>query len=157
MMDPRKTQITFPQLLWGFSALVIITAIILGIGLTGGPGKQRILKRDRERVTQLERLRNGIDEFTRQKGRLPQSLTELRQTKTVHIPRRFYVDPYTGEPFDYTAFKKEYELCATFEAPTEDNEATMSNVWNHSVGYQCTRLPMASLPPGEKREPEPPQ
>jgi len=119
------------QILGGISVVLVIAGIVLGFFAAGTPAEARLRKFDLERVQNLDQIISGVDRFTRDNRRLPESLDELKRDSRYRYHVSSTADPETGEEYEYTALSSsgtsgtstsyadlEYELCAKFTLST---------------------------------------
>ena len=130
----------------------------------GSPAKQRSLRLDNQRVTDLQNIQDRVINYWQQKEKLPIVLNDLADPiSNYSIP----VDPEfnKGNVYEYIVKDKlSFELCATFslDTPKGWQESNYSNIngpafpsdvnvgstvaypagavnqsWNHSVGRTC--------------------
>lgn len=118
-----------------FTALVVVCllAVIIGAFIIDAPAVTRMKRQDQERVNHMNQISAMIISYFIEKDELPVDLSAPRFS-TIK-------DPETKQPYDYNLINEnEYELCATFAQPAEQNGMTFVGGadWNyHGVGYQC--------------------
>jgi Domain of unknown function (DUF5671) len=139
---------------WGVSGVVLIS-IIAGFFIVGSPMKQREIRFDEQRVTDLQNIQNSLINFWTQKDKLPDNLDSLRDSISGFVPP---VDPETGKPYDFKIVSPlSFNLCADFHWPSLDQSfgASKGGVsptpvypmgyygggadqnWSHQGGSQC--------------------
>lgn len=106
--------------------VLILAAVIGGFVIVGSPSKQRDIRFDSQRVSDLTNIQWRLVNAWQQTGKLPQSLDALRDPISgANIP----TDPETGAAYAYTAKSgtaptdssmPSFELCATFALPSQD-------------------------------------
>lgn len=103
---------------WGVGALVLLT-IISGFFIMGTPGQIRLYRFDDQKVQDLTNIQYQIVNYYQQKSKLPASLAEVADPLSGNsIP----TDPQTGEAYTYKVKAPlTFELCATFNAETQQN------------------------------------
>jgi Domain of unknown function (DUF5671) len=111
------------MVLWGFSSL-------------GAPKTQRALRSDEARVQALYQLSAKIHAPWNANSlldrKLPDALGELTDVQTS--------DPFTHAPYEYhVKGGTQYELCATFSLPSQQDESRPS-MWTHPAGHYCFSL-----------------
>lgn len=140
--------------------VVTILAIVLGFMAVGSPTKQRNLKYDNTRVSDLNSIQWQIINYWQQKGTLPASLKELNDSISGYIIPQ---DPKTKMDYEYKVVsspKTSFELCADFALESTDDKGrgasyggggfgvatdAMYSVgyfdgtenWKHSAGKSC--------------------
>jgi type II secretory pathway pseudopilin PulG len=141
--------------------VVALLAVVLGFVVVGSPTKQRNLRFDSTRVSDLSNIQWQIINHWQQKSVLPGSLSDLEDSVSGYsIPK----DPETKADYGYKIIaangKPSFELCADFALETPDNKGrgdyygkggyaiatdTMYSVgysdgdnnWKHSAGKSC--------------------
>jgi len=113
--------------------VIVLVAIVAGFLAVGSPTKQRNLRYDSERVSDLNGIQWQVLNHWQQKGKLPSALADLNDSISGYkIP----LDPKTETAYEYfvktpladtdaapaLSSKPSFELCATFALPTQDNE-----------------------------------
>ena len=127
-------------------SLIIITAAITGLLVSGSPAKERLRQTDRERISDLEQMRyNVINLFYSNQDRLPTDLNEAFTVATINSA--YLQDPETGEPYSYRPIDdRNYELCATFVLSSDDQENMISPNYVYNPGYTCFRFSVTPYP-----------
>lgn len=130
------------------AAIAVLASIVLGFLAIGSPATQRSLRFDNMRVMHLEQIQWELINYWQTKERLPAALAELQNDISgFRVP----VDPETQTAYEYTMKSpREFELCATFELSTPENQVTwrdgssvtrpfpsMEGNWDHEAGRQC--------------------
>jgi len=131
---------------WAAGAIILASAI-LGFSLMGSPAKQRDLRFDEERISDLQEIQNGVVDYWYQKEILPQNLDELNVTG-----RAVANDPETAKDYEYkTTGEISFEICADFKTELTAQEMrdkeyyrysraglkTEPQNWIHNVGRAC--------------------
>jgi hypothetical protein len=98
--------------------LIALIGIVLGFMIVGSPTKQRSIRFDNQRVSDLQNIQWQIVNYWQQKGKLPNSLDEVKDPISgVTIP----VDPESNNPYKYSVINAtKFELCATFDLDQQD-------------------------------------
>ncbi len=107
---------------WGVCG-VIIAAIIAGLYVSGSPANRRRITLDERRVSSLTQLSNALDTHAQTKGGLPPTLEALAQAQPYLMTE--LRDPTTGALYEYRLLNTStstYELCATFDLPTQEDQ-----------------------------------
>jgi len=128
---------------WGVSLIVAI-AVIGGFFVAGSPFKQRLVRFDSQKVSDLQAIQYEILRFWQQKDRLPTALSELEDSITgFRVP----MDPQTNGSYVYHAREAlSFELCATFNLPSEESRVAVPRFepigfpesnWEHPEGEYC--------------------
>jgi hypothetical protein len=137
-----------------FGLVLVLAAIIAGFVVVGSPSKQRALRFDAQRVSDLSTVQWQIISYWQQKGKLPASLDMLNDPiSNFTIPK----DPDTVVSYEYASTTKySFDLCATFFEKSQDGigrggsypgmsystdvaypTGGVSNSWTHAAGRVC--------------------
>ncbi len=132
------------RFVWGVSAAIVIL-IIYGFIAAGSPFRQRLVRFDAQKVNDLQMIQGQIIYYWQQKGRLPETLADLRDTISGFAAPQ---DPQSGDAYAYTKKNDlDFSLCARFNLESEANsrdsvakplgpyEAPFS--WQHAAGEVC--------------------
>lgn len=159
-----------PGLFRGFGWVVgvlIAAGIALGFLYGGSPEHARQLAFDHERAVRLGNLSTCVERYARNMGQLPDSLQTLRTTAAYASCGNATRDPETRQDFAYRVVRSErpqgqarvgdFELCATFALPSEEDGNGgglygMASGWTpHAAGRVCrtfaARLGEGNRPP----------
>jgi hypothetical protein len=141
MDNSQKT--AFPKILFVASSLFVVFAIIAGVIVTGGPGKQRKIRMDEKRASILVDLASEINKDYKLNSKLPSDLKFLSDTAK-------FKDPVTAKLPDYSVVdNNKYKICMTFEVSNKEAKAGDYNYDNnspysydariirHNAGYCC--------------------
>lgn len=129
-------------------SLVILFSLILGFFVIGSPAKQRAIRFDQERISDLSTIQYQIADYYRQKETLPNELNDL--TKSLYVGE-IANDPDTGEAYEYVKTGDlTFELCATFATDSKNLPPAFTSVseaydrgiidsqnWEHRSGRHC--------------------
>ena len=125
--------------------LFVTGSVLWGLWVAGSPGRARVLALDNQRETDLATIADAVDLFWDQHERLPENLEEARATRGIYVAS--IEDPATGRLYEYhRTDERNYELCARFDAASDDTEGTprsrpvhpsRSKFWEHSAGRVC--------------------
>ena len=112
---------------------VVAVAVIAGALLVGSPEEQRLLRFDRQRVTNLQLLVRALDSYWEDNLTLPTPLDELVDGRRLS---RLPLDPTTDIAYEYQITgANAYRLCADFSRPSADNAS--DDFWSHATGSHC--------------------
>jgi hypothetical protein len=117
------------------ATIAVLAVVILGLLVTGGPGKQRLIQSDLRTVRSLGNLAQQIKFKWDSAGRvLPTDLEKF--------PESARQNPATNKSFTYRPKSgSEYELCATFLIDSRNVQAQDTNdFWDHPKGNYCFLL-----------------
>ncbi len=129
-----------------WSGIVIIAAVIVGgFIVVGSPTKQRTLRFDQQRVSDLTDIQYKVLDYANKNGKIPSTLSELANSG-IRVP----LDPRSNNSYEYTPITSlgGFELCATFSLPSiNDNFSKPYAVptsplsfrynWDHGAGRVC--------------------
>jgi hypothetical protein len=131
-----------PRLAWaGF--LTASLSLMLVLWIAGNPFNQRLVRLDRQRVSDLRSLQGAISRFHKKEKRLPDSLSELKNSPDSYIERP--ADAITKKPYLYKQIDKtSYRLGAVFDlaSPVADdsNARSRDGFYQHDAGLQTFDL-----------------
>ncbi|OHA17669.1 MAG: hypothetical protein A2664_03560 [Candidatus Taylorbacteria bacterium RIFCSPHIGHO2_01_FULL_46_22b] len=133
--------------------VLVLTSIVLGFIAVGSPAKQRAIRFDNERVSDLSGIQWQIINQWQKKGVLPKSISELSDPISNYMVP---ADPETDASYGYTVKDKyTFEICADFKLPSQDNtgrggyygiDSSISypaypgkefDTWKHEAGKAC--------------------
>ncbi len=99
------------------SSMLVLGAIIFSFMIMGSPAKQRLLRLDDRRTSDLQNIQWQVINYWQQKEKLPASMNDLRDPISGYsLP----VDPEFGKGVNYEYALKDklkFELCGTFSLP----------------------------------------
>lgn len=108
----RRTVATdMPKKIAWIAVAAILASIIFGFYLFGSPAKQRDIRFDEQRASNLQEIQNNVANYWQQKKALPKDLNELSVMGYV-MP----VDPETGKQYEYSITGDLlFNLCTNFK------------------------------------------
>ncbi len=136
---------------WSIVAAVAVV-VVTGFFVAGSPFKQRLVRFDNQRVSDLQTIQSQIVYYWQQKNQLPNVLDDLRDSISGFVPPQ---DPQSGAAYRYNVTGKlSFELCAEFNLPSAAGRIGpsaptkamppapygypgASETWDHSAGSQC--------------------
>lgn len=128
---------------WSAIAVVGIT-VVWAFVLVGGPAHNRKLAADKNRIEDLQQLRQQIEQFYRSNKRLPKALKELEQEPIYSYYQLPLVDPISGEDYIFrTTSSFKYSLCAEFALPSSEASleqpryGRVKQFWTYDAGRHC--------------------
>ncbi|MFA6430673.1 MAG: DUF5671 domain-containing protein [Candidatus Paceibacterota bacterium] len=140
----KKTKIS----IYAISVIVIIAAVG-GMMTIGSPAKQRAVRMDKQRISDLMNIQSQIVYTQWQiKGEVPASLDALKDPISSFI---IPTDPETKQNYEYRRLSaNSFELCATFktESTTEQDMniaykyGAENENWKHGMGRFCFQRPI---------------
>lgn len=131
--------------IWG-SLIAALLVIAYGFYLAGSPFKQRLVRFDNQRVSDLQMIQSQLVYYWQQKDRLPASLEELKDPISGFTPPN---DPESGAPYSYEKKSElDFSLCAVFDLPFAGNKVGLAKPvgpyespenynWSHGSGNVC--------------------
>ncbi|MBI4435558.1 hypothetical protein HY630_02710 [Candidatus Uhrbacteria bacterium] len=147
--DPVKmTRVT----IWASvaSSAVIVVAIVASLFVVGGPSKQRDVRLDQDRVSDLQTIQSSLVGYWRDKEALPETLDVIEDDI---IGYRNPTDPESGEGYEYAVTGElSFQLCAMFTTVSDDSDQEAYAVpmaydykymggnfdlWSHASGRVC--------------------
>lgn len=115
--------------------IIVLGSIVWGFAVLGSPRTQQLLKRDQEKISQLQNIDSAITSYYLDKNSLPETIEELMSSNYAPYTKA------TGEEAEYSKTGKySYNLCATFnrESTNEINPYYPGDkTWKHPAGYYC--------------------
>ena len=97
--------------------VLVLGSVIYSFTIMGSPAKQRLLRLDDRRVSDLQNIQYQVINFWQQKEKLPEELSVLANPLTGYslpVPPEFE----KGEKYEYNVLGPlKFELCATFAEP----------------------------------------
>jgi hypothetical protein len=128
--------------MWGAVAFVGII-VVMGFMTAGSPFRQRDLRNDELRVSNLQTIQYQIVNYWQAKQKLPAELGNLVDSISGFIPP---VDPETGGSYGYEATGYlSFKLCANFKLQASEEvgrsdfyaKPGYSESWDHPGGEYC--------------------
>jgi len=121
------------KLILGGVVVVVVSAIVVGLWISGSPAEQRMLRADDLRISDLQRLSRSIQDFFDSTESLPSDLDVLLNGwASDEIPR----DPETDQFYTYEIVdERRFRLCAEFALDSRPNR--QPDFWSHGSGNQC--------------------
>lgn len=100
--------------------LITLIGIVLGFIIVGSPTKQRSIRFDSQRVSDLQNVQWQIVNYWQQKGKLPVNLEEVKDPISGAI---IPLDPENKTPYEYSLKNPTtFELCAIFDLEQQDTK-----------------------------------
>ena len=130
--------------------VVTLLAVVLGFMVVGSPTKQRNLRFDSTRVSDLSSIQWQVISHWQQKGVLPVSLDDLNDSISGYV---IPTDPKTKANYEYKGSivnnKANFELCATFALETPDNKGRGDYYGGNSYGIARDTMYSVGYPDGD--------
>lgn len=125
---------------WGTGILVLMV-IISAFFIVGSPNTARLIQFDEQRISDLQTIQSQVVNYWQGKEKLPATLADLNDSISGY---KAPVDPETKATYEYNivdAKKLSFELCATFNKPTQKSNPVLTyelnQNWNHEAGRTC--------------------
>ena len=141
----------------GVATVLILASIVWGFAVLGSPAKQRQVKYDEQRVSDLQNVNQFVLSYYQTHAGLPGSLSDITSENTYSV---LPVDPQTKKPYEYVLVgqsAKAYELCAEFNLASNSQNRTEPVIylgdisWAHPAGHYCytETIPVSQYPGGK--------
>lgn len=146
----RKPEEFSPRVkLFVIAACALVAAVIItGFVTAGSPFRQRLVRFDKQKVSDLQLVQGQVVNFWQQKGRLPQTLDELKDPISGFVPPR---DRQNDMAYEYrTIGALSFELCAEFNLSSKEASRIprpaeplyfppggFAENWDHGAGSTC--------------------
>ncbi len=136
----------------GVVIVVVVVTAAAGLWIAGSPVEERARRMDMARVSDLQNIANGIDQYYNLNNALPTELQALLKTRDVYVSS--VADPETGITYGYVKRSdKNYDVCADFTRSTMDGETRQepyerfdSQFWRHDAGTHCYNITVRVYP-----------
>ena len=118
------------------STVVVASAVVVGLVVSGLPGERRLERLDEARVADLRTLASAIESYWHAHAEMPEHLgTVLDGRRLLEMP----ADPVTGQWYEYELTPPDgYRLCATFDRPSPPTVRPGEEAfWKHGAGGAC--------------------
>jgi hypothetical protein len=114
-----------------FGIIMVVVTIVGGFLIVGSPAKQRAIRFDEQRISDLTTIQYQVVNYWQAKQKLPATLVDLNDPISNFIVP---TDPETKSAYEYvaTSSKPAFELCATFDLASQDT--TGQGAYNGSGG-----------------------
>jgi len=142
--DARNTLTPLKRKIWlGISIAIVLISIIWGFSVLGSPRTQKLLKYDEQKISHLQSITSGVNNYYSMKGILPNTLGEM-SGGNYYVP---LLDSQTNKPYEYKKTGNlTYEVCAEFNNASKNKDSSKnlpymygisSTSWVHPLGYYC--------------------
>lgn len=144
----KKKIFNFSVPLWGVikSSILVLFVILFSFSVMGSPAKQRMLRLDDRRISDLQSIQYSVINYWQQKEKLPATLAELSNPiSSFYVP----VDPEFEKGLNYEYVVKgdlTFELCATFALPIPKGWREYSNGGGIMPMYAEKDIAVSSYP-----------
>lgn len=130
--------------------VLVLAAIVAGFIAVGSPAKQRDLRFDQQRISDLTNIQWQIINHWQNKSALPAALTDLNDPLSgFTIP----MDPETKAAYGYTRVASTtFSLCATFGQPSQDDKGRGDFGYGGGFGGVAMDMAYPSYYPGIEGE-----
>lgn len=127
----------------GIVIAAVLAVIVYGFILTGAPSQERDRQLDQRRISDLQQISSGLDQYYAQYKIVPDVLDN--RLSQFYAPS--LADPKTGVPYEYKKTSDTaYQLCAIFSYPSQEENRgpkvmpMYGDVWHHDAGRYCYGL-----------------
>jgi len=109
-----------------FGIVLVLAAIITGFIAFGSPTKQRAIRFDNQRISDLNNIQWQIINYWQQKGKVPTALADVADPLSGFV---LPTDPEDGSAYEYSqgTTTRSFQLCTTFSEVTQDNKGRGSS------------------------------
>lgn len=127
------------------AGVMVVASIAWGFYVLGSPQTQRLYKYDDQKVMDLQSINSYVQSFYSLKGALPATLDDIAKLQYTQMP----LDKQSNVQYEYhlvAQSAKSYQLCATFNKPSQDQGNSTSPYmdggvsWKHEAGHKCFDL-----------------
>lgn len=130
------------------ASLLLVASIVIGFFIVGSPAKQRDIRFDEQRISDLQLVQSQVLDYWTRKGVIPTTLNDLNDSISgVTVP----TDPQTKAAYTYKKTGEHaFTLCATFKTSGDYRGASkyavpvstplgsgISENWNYKMGETC--------------------
>jgi hypothetical protein len=133
------------------TGVLVLAVIVYAFIVVGSPSSARLIQFDQQKVSDLTGVQWEVVRYWQSKQVMPASLSDLNDKISGYtVPN----DPQSNAPYEYivtSATTPSFELCATFNKPSQANNPKMaypypypypvgsgiSQNWDHAVGRVC--------------------
>lgn len=132
---------SWQRLASAFAIAVVVAAIVARLVISGSPERQRLLRLDEQRVSDLRNLSQWVSSSYSNARELPEELAGLVDGRMLSaLPR----DPESGQVYEYEVLERRvFQLCAEFALASEDRQP--DEFWSHEAGRKCFRFDLSSM------------
>jgi hypothetical protein len=127
---------------------VVALAIIAGFFVAGSPFRQRLVRFDNQKISDLQSIQYRTVNFWQKKNVLPATVDELRDDILGFVPPK---DPQSGASYEYRVTgERTFELCGEFNVPADADAVRAKQIyseypiggaanesWEHGIGRTC--------------------
>lgn len=145
----KATKLTAPALLFVRGVMVVVGVIIIvGFFVAGSPFRQRLVRFDEQKVSDLQNIQWQAVNYWQAKEKLPQTLDDLKDTISGYSAP---LDPQSGAAYEYRPTGKlAFDLCAEFNLTSQNSQGknlyarpypvidgSVGENWEHGAGRVC--------------------
>ena len=129
-----------------FGIVLVIAAIVTGFVVVGSPAKQRSIRFDNQRTSDLQNIQWQVVNYWQQKEKLPAALADLNDPLYGSL---IPTDPETKAAYEYsTKGPFSFELCSTFALAYEDTQGRGEFGYGRGGSYASIDMVYPSMPGG---------
>ena len=151
--QPQKSKV--PMVTGWLSSILVVCVLVMGFFVVGSPMKQREIRMDERRVSDLQTIQYQVIDYWRYKDVLPETTGDLKNNISGFFAP---TDPETEEAYEYVVLDSlKFKLCTTFNQDNPYNNIKVmaeypysqkcdeygncfsygNESWNHEAGYTC--------------------
>lgn len=125
---------------------LVVAAIITGFIVVGSPTKQRNIRFDNQRMSDLQNIQWQVVNYWQQKEKLPTALSDLNDPLYGNIVP---TDPETKAAYEYSMKGPlSFEICSTFALAYEDMKGRGEFGYGRGGSYASIDMAYPSMPGG---------
>lgn len=134
--------------------LMVAAVIVGGIIKAGSPSTSRAKALDQRRADGMSQASSAVDQYYAVNFSLPASITDIKNSDTVHYAAESLLDPETQQPVEYRVVDAtHYELCTSFAFASDNRDGSIPyakpmaapgsfggddmNWYEHGAGHEC--------------------
>jgi hypothetical protein len=134
------------RVLFAAATVVVSAAVVATIIVLGPPSQHRKVQLDSIRTGNLQTFQQLVVSFAKLHKRLPENLATLVNEPGYGPPP---TDPESGASYAYERLSSDrFQVCATFDLPTDSRSLSDAQTWTHHAGKQCFELRVEIAPQG---------
>jgi len=127
------------------TGVLVLVVIVFAFVVAGSPNSARLTQFDQQKISDLSVIQDQIRNYWQRKQAMPNNLSDLNDSISGFVAP---IDPQAGYNYEYNLVNTTvlfFELCATFNKPSQNNTTKMlypigagiSQNWDHAAGRVC--------------------
>ncbi|MBU1445731.1 hypothetical protein KKD70_00510 [Patescibacteria group bacterium] len=150
---PQKSKV--PMTVGWLSSFLVLSVLVMGFFVVGSPMKQREIRMDERRVSDLQTIQYQVIDYWIYKDVLPETTNDLQNSISGFVAP---TDPETEQAYEYVVLEPlKFKLCTTFNQNNPYNDIKVSaeypyaqkcdgygncssyvnESWDYNAGYKC--------------------